>query len=439
MDIKKLAKESWSVCWPMTLIMFFVALIGLTDVYVAGRFGKEAQAAYGLSFQLYFVMSIIGTALSVGSVSVVSRLFTSGAKAEFRHAIDSSVVLAALSGLILGILGFVFSRHIIDLLNVPQELKRFAIPVTRIYSIGVFFNYLLMATNGLLRACKMIQKSLWTMFAVCAVNIILCFYFSLYTNLGMAGIAWATVTSALVGCIWNSIYMRSLMDGGIRVSIATIKKILEIGWPSGLLQVFWQLGAMALFLILNALPRNKIEILAAYTNGLRIESAIFLPAFAFNMANAVIVGNLLGKGDKQEAFNAGIVTAVMGVAIVAVMTIVIILNAPLIASFLSKDRIVIMESVKYLYISFLSEPFMAWAVILGGGLNGAGDTKSVMWVIAVSIWLVRIPLCYILGIHFGMGAVMIWWSMNISLVIQSALITRKYFSKSWLASAQLAH
>jgi putative MATE family efflux protein len=255
----------------------------------------------------------------------------------------------------------------------------------------------------------------------------------------MKGIAWATVTSALVGCIWNSMYMRSLMDGGIRVSIATIRKILDIGWPSGLLQVFWQLGAMALFLILNALPQNKIEILAAYTNGLRIESAIFLPAFAFNMANAVIVGNLLGKGDKQEAFTAGIVTAVMGVAIVAVMTIVIILNAPLIASFLSKDQIVIRESVKYLYISFLSEPFMAWAVILGGGLNGAGDTKSVMWVIAVSIWLVRIPLCYVLGIYFGMGAIMVWWSMNISLIIQSALITRKYFSRSWLSSAQLAH
>jgi multidrug resistance protein, MATE family len=439
MDIKKLAKDSWSVCWPMTLIMFFVSLIGLTDVYVAGRFGKEAQAAYGLSFQLYFVMSIIGTALSVGSVSVASRLFTSGRKEEFRHAIDSSVVLAALSGLILGILGFVFSRHIIDLLNAPPELKRFAIPVTRIYSIGVFFNYLLMATNGLLRASKMIQKSLWTMFAVCVVNIILCFYFSLYTDLGMRGIAWATVASALVGCVWNSLYMRVLMDGGIRVSIATIRKILDIGWPSGLLQVFWQLGAMALFLILNALPENRIEILAAYTNGIRIESAIFLPAFAFNMANAVIVGNLIGKGDKHEAFNAGIVTAAMGVAIVAVMTIFVILNAPLVASFLSKDAVVIRESVKYLYISFISEPFMAWGVILGGGLNGAGDTKSVMWVIAVSIWLVRIPLCYLLGIYFGLGAVMVWWSMNISLIIQAALITRKYFSKSWLEAAQLAH
>jgi multidrug resistance protein, MATE family len=416
----------------MTLIMFFVALIGLTDVYVAGKFGKEAQAAYGLSFQLYFIMSIIGTALTVGSVSVVSRLFTSDRKEEFREAVDSSVVMAGVSGLVLGIIGYIFSQHIIDILQVPQELKRFAIPVTRIYSIGVFFNYLLMATNGLLRASKMIQKSLWTMFAVCVVNIILCFYLALYAGLGMTGIAWATVSSALVGCIWNGIYMRELMSGAIRVRVATVARIFAIGWPACLLQILWQLGAMALFLILSALPQNRIEILAAYTNGIRIESAIFLPAFAFNMANAVIVGNLLGKGDTKGAFAAGIVTAAMGVVIVAALTAVVIINAPAVAAFLSKNQIVVRESISYLYIAFMSEPFMAWGVILGGGLNGAGDTKSVMWAIAVSIWLVRIPLCYFLGIYWGMGAVMIWWSMNISLVIQAALITRRYFSKKWL-------
>jgi multidrug resistance protein, MATE family len=432
--IRNLAKESWSVCWPMTVIMFLVSVIGLTDVYVAGRFGKEAQAAYGLSFQLYFIMCIIGTALTVGSVSVVSRLFTSVRKDELREAIDSSMVMSGLSGSVLGIAGLIFSAHFVDILQVPHELKKIAIPVTGIYSIGVFFNYLLMASNGILRACKMIKKSLWTMFAVCAVNILLVFYFALYTPMGMNGIAWATVVSTFVGSILNCAYMRKLMAGPIRVSVATVRKIFTIGWPAGLLQIFWQLGAMAIFLILSALPDNRIEILAAYTNGLRIESAIFLPAFAFNMANAVVVGNLLGKGEDREAFNAGIVTAAMGVVIVTAMTIIVILNAPHIASFLSTNGLVVKESIKYLYIAFISEPFMAWAVILGGGLNGAGDTKSVMVVIAVSIWLVRIPLCYILGIYFGMGAVMVWWSMNISLFIQALLITHTYFSKKWLGS-----
>jgi len=58
-------------------------------------------------------------------------------------------------------------------------------------------------------------------------------------------------------------------------------------------------------LILSALPEHRVEILAALTTGLRIESAIFLPAMAFNMANAVIIGNLLARKSRRRRFEAG--------------------------------------------------------------------------------------------------------------------------------------
>jgi Na+-driven multidrug efflux pump len=68
--------RSWSVSWPLTLIMLFEFLIGLTDVYIAGRVSKEVQATYGFVIQLYFIFIVIANALTVGTVSVVSRLFT---------------------------------------------------------------------------------------------------------------------------------------------------------------------------------------------------------------------------------------------------------------------------------------------------------------------------------------------------------------------------
>ena len=199
-----------------------------------------------------------------------------------------------------------------------------------------------------------------------------------------------------------------------------------------MMQVLWQLGAMALFYILSILPRNNIETMAAFTNGLKIESLIFLPAFAFNMANAVLIGNLLGRKEKENAFSTGIVTASMGVLVVAVLTVIIMLNARTIASFLSDNALVVNESVRYIYISLLFEPLMAWGVILGGGLNGAGDTKSLMVIIVLAIWLVRIPLSYILAIFLGLGAASVWWSMNASIIFQSVFITRRYFGKRWI-------
>jgi Na+-driven multidrug efflux pump len=76
-SFRSFVSRSWSISWPITVIMFFEFLIGLTDVYIAGRVSKEVQATYGFVIQLYFILIVIANALTVGTVSVVSRLFTS--------------------------------------------------------------------------------------------------------------------------------------------------------------------------------------------------------------------------------------------------------------------------------------------------------------------------------------------------------------------------
>jgi putative MATE family efflux protein len=411
--------------------MFFEFLIGLTDVYIAGRVSKEVQATYGFVVQLYFIFIVTANALTVGTVSVVSRLFTSEKEKELREAVFSSIVVSAGAGIILAMVGILFTPELIRILNIPETLKHLSLPFIRIYAIGLLFHYILINSNGILRSCDRVKKSLKTMTFVCAINIILNFILVFHTPLGFRGIALATASSVFLGSIVNSIHLRRLTDHKKNFSLRMVRQIVRIGWPIGMVQVLWQLSSMVLFLILSTLPEHRVEILAALTVGLRIESAIYLPAFAFNMGNAVVVGNFLGERKEDEAFRSGIVTACIGVVIIMMMAIAVVLNARWIASSLSTNEIVIHESVKYLYISMISEPFMAWGIILGGGLNGAGDTKSVMLRVALSLWLVRIPLSYILVTVFGFGAVSVWWSMNLSQFVQASLISKRYFSKKW--------
>jgi putative MATE family efflux protein len=415
----------------MTLMMFFEFLIGLTDVYIAGRVGKEIQATYGFVIQLYFILIVIANSLTVGTVSVVSKLFTSDRKEELLETVFSSTVAAAVAGIVLAAAGLILSPSIIQILNIPEDLKPLSLPFIHIYAIGLLFHYLLINSNGILRSCNMVKKSLRTMTLVCVINIALNFFFVFHTSLSFRGIALATASSVFIGSLLNLRYIRKMMTGVRRFDPGPIKKMISIGWPIGFLQVLWQFSSMALFLILSSLPEHRVEILAALTTGLRIESAIYLPAFALNMANAVIIGNLLGEKKKTEALKSGIVTAGIGVGIVTVMVVVVILNARWIASFLSHDEVVIRESVKYIYISMISEPFMAWGIILAGGLNGAGDTKSVLMRVAFSVWLVRIPLSYLCVVLLGFGAVSVWWSMNLSQFIQAFLLSRRYFSRGW--------
>lgn len=429
---RSILSDSWSVSWAMSLIMFLIFMIGLADVYIAGRFGKEVQAAYGLSFQIYFIFLIIAMALSVGTVSVLSRLFGSARLGQLRVAVSSSLATVIGTGFIFGIIGFFLSTKILDIINAPSEIKEFAGPLISIYFVGLVFHYIMMNTNAILRACKLTRRSLLTMLVVCSLNIGLNFYLSLHTPLKFKGIAVSTVISLFVGSILNISHVIFLVKGFTRFSWVMMKKIANISWPAGLLQILWQAGSMVIFLILSKLPVYNIETMAAFTNGLKIESAIFLPAFAFNMSNGVIVGNLLGKKRKEDAFHGGILTALIGVIIVSIMSAIVILNSRSIASFLSNDPVVIDRCTQYILITLLFEPIMAWGVILGGGLNGAGDTRSVMTIVSLSVWVLRIPLSCIFGVYLGYGAIAIWWCMNLSIIAQSFFITTRYFSKRWL-------
>jgi len=88
--------------------MVFEFLIGLTDVYIAAGVSKEIQATYGFVIQLYFIFIVIANALTVGTVSVISRLYTSRDHTELTRAVFSSLVTAVGAGIVLAVAGIFF-------------------------------------------------------------------------------------------------------------------------------------------------------------------------------------------------------------------------------------------------------------------------------------------------------------------------------------------
>jgi multidrug resistance protein, MATE family len=431
---RALLKESWLVSWPMTLIMFSDFLIGITDIFVAGRISKEIQAAYGVAFQVYFIFFTIAMAFTVGTVSVVSRLYNSSGKDSYRCAVYSSLVSTGVFGCIFGIIGFFAGPLVVSLLHIPVVVKNYAVPMLRIYAAALVFDYLLLNSNAILRSSKKIIVSLRTMCIVSVLNIVLNFVLAFHTPMGYLGIAVASAVSLLCGVIINVFPVRSLLENCGQFSLAVVREMIGIGWPMALLQFSWQGATIVLYTILGGLPVDPVGTMAAFTNGVRLESAVFLPAFAFNMANAVIVGNLIGQKRTDDAYHNGIVTACLGAALVAGLTVIVIAFAPRIMPALTTSPSVAKAGIIYLRIAFLSEPLMAWGVILAGGLSGAGDTRRIMMIVVLSVWVVRIPLAYFMGLRFGFGPAGIWWAMNASILVQSFFMTRRYFSRRWFFS-----
>jgi Na+-driven multidrug efflux pump len=171
--------------------------------------------------------------------------------------------------------------------------------------------------------------------------------------------------------------------------------------------------------------------MAALTNGLRIEAAIYLPAFAFHMAAAVLTGQNLGAGDPRRAERLGWKISLAAVLFVTVLSVPVLVWPDIFSSIVSHDGPVILETSRYLRITMLVEPFMAISVVLGGCLQGAGDTRGAMTVIIATLWGVRLPLAFLLAVTMGYGALGVWVAMAVSMVIQSLGMTLRFRNGRW--------
>jgi putative MATE family efflux protein len=420
--------------------MAFDFCMNMTDIIIAGILGKETQAAIGMANQAYYVFAVVTNAVSVGTIAVISRVYAGYERQkELPSAIFTAVVFAAATSFVVTILAVTFAPLVIARLDINPGVKAKTITFIYTYCIGLFFHLTVAHYNSILRACKMIKTAMKALTTASLLNIFLNITFVFYTPLGHIGIPLSTSVSWIVAFVALSVMIFRLMRGEKKFSKSVAKKIFGISWPMGIVSASWQLSSMTLFTIVGMLPSYSVEVMAAMTAGLRIESIIFMPAFAFNMANAVLVGSLLGEKKPDDAYTVGLVTAAAGVTTIILLTFIVIIFAEPIAALLGSkdaagnvDPVVMREIIRYLHIVMLSEPFMATNLMFSGALNGAGDTRPLMRYSLFSLWIVRIPTAYILGIVFGFGATAIWWAMNVTFVCQSFLSGRRYLSKKWI-------
>lgn len=430
----------WQISWPMMLIMLFNFVVGFTDIYVAGLINSEVQAAVGFVSQLYFLLIIIANAISTGSIALVSRAI--GAN-DFPRAISNakqSLLFGVICALTLTLTGLIWYREIIATAGFPSQIKDIAEHFLRIFAFALGPNYILIISNDIFRASGQVKKPLLTMLVVSTLNVIgdFVFVFGLFSfpEMGYTGIALSTALSVSAGMIINLLFFmknpwKKIYSPPWSFISPTILKIVKLGWPAALLQIGWNAGSIVLYNILGRLGEQSITALAAITNGLRIEAIIFLPAFALNMAASVLVGQNLGAGNPHRASQAGWRIAFFGSALLTIFAAIIFFWAEECASLLTDDPAVLKETTWYLRINMFSEPFMAFSLILGGGLQGAGDTRGSMTVIIIGMWTVRLPLAALLAFTFDLGSIGVWSAMVISMMVQGVLMAVRFYKGSW--------
>ncbi|MCK5199362.1 MAG: hypothetical protein KAR21_13475, partial [Spirochaetales bacterium] len=164
---------------------------------------------------------------------------------------------------------------------------------------------------------------------------------------------------------------------------------------------------------------------------MRLASLSFMPGFGFAIATASLTGQHLGASDPDGAerimwigtFYCGLVMAIISI-------VYFIFPEYLTSLFTSSTDIIVLTRIP-LRIYALMVVFLAPAMVLRGGLQGAGDTAFTLKMMILSRFIIRLPLSWVLAIHLNYGLPGVWFAMCIDFLIRGLLFVFYTRRGSW--------
>ena len=304
---------------PLVLMGILQLLYNAADIVVVGRFASsQSQAAVGSTGSLINLLVNVFMGLSVGASVLVARCYGAGDIAKVQKAVHTSITLALISGVIVGLFGFVTARRLLRLMDSPEDVIDLASVYLRIYFAGMPVNMLYNFGAAVLRAVGDTRRPMYYLSLSGLVNVLLNLLLVIVFRMDVAGVAIATVASQLISaalvirCLVKSATCVHLDLRRLGVDRACMKSILKIGLPAGL--------QGSVFSISNVLIQTSINsfgsmAMAGNTNAGNLEG------FLYTAMNAIHQADITFASQNYGACCYGRVRRVLWCCLGAVMTI----------------------------------------------------------------------------------------------------------------------
>jgi MATE family multidrug resistance protein len=256
-----------------------------------------------------------------------------------------------------------------------------------------------------------------------------------FPELGLNGAAWATFISrmAMFFGLWLYIRFKGKFKPYWEARIHTtfnwesIKRILNIGVPSGLQYIF-EVGAFAISAIMvgsiGALPQ------AAHQVSISLASISYMAASGLSAAAAIRVGNQLGQKDYGTLKLASITLFRMVIVFMAFTGVLFISGRFFWPSLFTDNQTVIQIAAQLLIITTFFQISDGVQVVAQGALRGLSDTRMPTILSFISYWVISLPLAYLLGFYTSLGVIGIWVGLALGLTINAVLLYRRFMQKA---------
>ena len=226
---------------PLMLSGILQLMFNAVDIIVVGRFaGSQSLAAVGSTTALInmFVNLFIG--ISLGTNVLAARFFAAGKDRQMSETVHTSITFAAISGVVMLIIGVVFARFALEMMATPSSVIELSVLYMRIYFMGMPFFMLYNYGAAILRAVGDTKRPLFFLIISGVINAVLNMILVIVFHLAVAGVAIATVISQMISCIlvlrclYKSEGSYQLRFSKLMLKECYLQQIFRVGLPAGI-------------------------------------------------------------------------------------------------------------------------------------------------------------------------------------------------------------
>jgi len=425
---------------PILLGTIFQQMYSIVDSIVVGNYvGTDALAAVGSASTISNCLVNISAGLTMGASVVIAQLIGAKRYQDIKKALSTTLIFAGAIALVITVVGVSLAEPIMHLVRVPDDLIRDSATYLRIYAGGAIFLMLYNFFSSMLRALGDSVTPLIFLIIATVLNIGGDLFFVLSLDMGVAGVAIATVGAQAVSVILCIIYCASKVEyfrfakGEFRFYRELFRDIVRMSVPGALQFSVASLGFVMVQGLINSFGTLYM---ATYTATSKLEGLVHLPMECFTMSLAVFVGQNIGAGNLKRVKEGLWKVASVLVAISLVIAAVIFVLGPrLIALFTGGEASEVIETgAKFMRIWAPGAALFALMMCFNSVLRGAGDSVFVM-IASFSDLGARTIMAYVLSLACGMGfygvavAIVCGW---VASLIETAV---RYASGRWKTKA----
>jgi putative MATE family efflux protein len=432
-------KVIFELAWPVIAEQSLATITHIVDMMMVGRLGAAAVSAIGLTMQPVFFSMALASALSVGTTALVSRFIGSNNKQKAASVLQQSVMISIVFSSVFAVFFYFMAPEVLVLMGAEKEVVLLGTGYLRIMTPGFIFMVLGFIVTAALRGAGETKIPMQVNIVINLLNVIgnyiLIFGKFGFPELGVNGAALATTLSRSFGglvllYITFSSYsvIKLKAKGFFSLDLQLIKRILRVGVPTAMEESVRRLAQMLFVRVIASLGTTAF---AAHQIAINAESISYMPGFGIAVAATTIVGQNLGAKNPDGAEKGSFEAWKLGSIIMGFMALVFLVFPEQLIKLYTEDPEIISRGALNLRIIAFSQLPMGTHFIFAGSLRGAGDTKAVFYSTAVSTWIFRLLLGYLLVHTFNLGLAGGWIAMVIDWSVRGSYVFYRFKNGKW--------